>query len=78
MPGNTPFKIDLGCIVEDTVTRFKGVITARSQNLTGCNTYFIAPGVQKDGKLGEGYWFDEQRIKVLAIPRKEVSGPFPG
>lgn len=60
-------KIDLGCRVRDRVTGLTGIATSRSQHLTGCDTYWIDPGVDKDGKLDDrrGAWFDVQRLEIL-------------
>jgi hypothetical protein len=53
-----------GVYVEDLVTGFKGVITGRSDYLTGCNQYLVRPPVDKEGKIVDGMWFDEHALKV--------------
>jgi hypothetical protein len=35
------FLFELGIEVEDSVTGYKGHITARVQHITGCNTYHV-------------------------------------
>lgn len=53
-----------GVYVEDRITGFKGVITARADYLTGCNQYFVKPPVDKEGKHVDGEWIDEHALKV--------------
>lgn len=66
--------LELGQYGKDKVTGFEGTITARYQYLTGCDQYVLAPKMDKDGKLGEAYQFDEGRIEILGkgIALKEV------
>ena len=60
------FKHELGKEAEDLLTGFKGIITSRTEHITGCNVYGIAPKVIKDdGKVAETQWFDEARIKII-------------
>lgn len=59
------FKHELGKEGEDIITKTKGIIVARAEHLTGCNTYGIAPQALKDGKRLDTEWFDEGRIKVI-------------
>ena len=58
------FKFENGITAESKVDGFKGVITARSENLYGCNRYYVQPKVDKDGKHVDGCWFDEEELKV--------------
>lgn len=58
------FTIELGAMVESTISGFKGMVTSRSEHLNGCNRYWVSPKVDKDGKLPDGYWFDEGELKV--------------
>jgi hypothetical protein len=55
------FKHELGIDAKDLITGFEGVITTRTEHITGCNTYGIQPKVL-EGKVGETQWFDENRI----------------
>ncbi len=59
------FKFDLGIEAESIISGFTGMITSRLQHLNGCDRYWIAPKVDKDGKLPEGYWLDEGEIRIL-------------
>jgi len=58
------FEIPLGSDVQDVVTGFKGRIDSVCLCLNGCIRYSVTPMV-KDGGIGEGYWFDSQRIELL-------------
>jgi len=60
------FKFELGIEAEDKITGFKGIVMSRSEHLTGCNVYSIAPKVLDAGKIGETQWFDENRIKKIS------------
>lgn len=53
----------IGYNAEDTVTGFKGRAVGFCCYLTGCNQYLLTPRADKAGKLEEGRWFDEQRLK---------------
>jgi hypothetical protein len=64
------FMHDLGLEAEDKVTGFKGILIARSQWLTGCNTYVLQPPVNKEGAVPETKSFDEQRLKIT--PKKQL------
>ena len=57
------FKFKRGEYLSDLVTGFCGVVTSRSDYLTGCNSYFLKPPVDKDGKAQEGHWFDEPSLE---------------
>jgi hypothetical protein len=60
------FKFELGIEAEDKITGFKGIVMSRSEHLTGCNVYSIAPKVLDGGKIGDTQWFDENRIKKIS------------
>jgi hypothetical protein len=49
----------------DKVTGFTGIITAKALYMYGCSQYLLNPKVDKEGKLQEGEWFDEGRIKII-------------
>lgn len=56
----------LGKRVRDKVTRFEGVVSSVCFDLYGCVQVAITPGLNdKDGKLGDGHWFDWKRVEVL-------------
>ena len=67
-----PFLIELGSRVREIISGLEGIVVARSQYLTGCNGYGIQPGLDKDGKVPDATWFDENRLQVMELPRKEA------
>lgn len=54
----------LGLRVKDKVTGFRGVVATIGFDLYGCVQAIVNPGLDKDGKLGEGAWFDVNRLEV--------------
>ncbi len=66
------FQYERGVYVEDLVTGFKGVITARQDHLTNCNCYFVKPSVDKDGKDIVGRWVDEHALVIDITKTKLV------
>ena len=72
----------LGMKVVDKVTGFKGVVTSVSYDLYGCVQAVVSPPIDKEGKRGDGRWFDTHRLKitskkpVMPIPDfVEIKGP---
>lgn len=55
----------LGMKVKDRVTGFTGIVESVSFDLYGCVQVVLRPAVSKEGKPGEGHWFDAKRIEVL-------------
>lgn len=58
--------IELGEHVADKITGFSGVATGRCVYLTSCTQILIVPKIDKDGKLQDGGWIDEQRVEVVS------------
>lgn len=75
------FKLELGIKAKSKVYGIDGIITARSENMYGCNRYFIQPPAGKDGKISEGAWFDEDDITKIGkglsseVISKDTGGP---
>lgn len=71
------FLIPLGSEVEDKVSGFQGKALVVIESLHNCNSYYVEPSVDKDGKLRDGQWFDEGRLKVKGkgITPEEVASP---
>jgi len=69
------FKFDLGVTVKDIITGFKGVVRARCDYLTGCNTYGVQrKGLDKEGDVYTWKWLDEDQLvqtksKIISIYR---------
>lgn len=57
--------VKLGDKVRDVITGFEGINTGWLQYIHGCKRVLIAPPVDKDGKLLESQWFDEQRVELV-------------
>lgn len=77
------FKHSLGSEAESKVTKLRGILTSRSENLYGCNRYYIQPSANAEGKIPDGWWVDEDDITIVgrglatAIkkPRRTDGGP---
>ena len=54
----------LGKEVKDRVSGFEGTVVTVSFDLFGCIQAIVKPPVDKDGKLGDGHWFDIHRLEV--------------
>jgi hypothetical protein len=57
--------IKMGDKVRDVITGFEGIHTGWLQYIHGCKRVLINPPVDKDGKLVDAQWFDEQRVELL-------------
>jgi len=73
-------KFGLGDKVRDTVTGFVGIITGISFWLNGCVQCGVKPPVDKDGKVLDAEWFDDQQLEIVKAERKraapaETGGP---
>lgn len=55
----------LGLKASDVVSGFSGVITSISFDLYGCVQAVISPGIDKDGKIPDGHWFDTKRLMII-------------
>lgn len=68
------FKYPLGIEAKDKVTGFVGIITTRTEHLTGCNTYGLTPKVDEKKQPGDSHGFDEGRIEFVSegINAKEI------
>lgn len=73
------FKHELGVKAEARVSKICGIITSRSENLYGCNRYYVQPQVGKDMKVPDGWWIDEDDIivksKGVVTEKKNTGGP---
>lgn len=58
--------VTLGDRVVDRVTGWSGIITGRLEYLNGCRQFLVKPEhLDKDGKMVDGIWLDEQYLMVL-------------
>ena len=73
---------NLGKLGRDKVTGFEGIITAKATHLYGCETYYLTPRVNKEGKRNsdDSGWFDVGRVEIIGegIHASEVKGDKPG
>ena len=58
------FIFELGVKAKDKLTGFEGIIISRADHITGCNTYGLKGGLDKEGNPQDAEWFDEGMIKV--------------
>jgi hypothetical protein len=72
-------RVELGDAVRDPVTGFAGVVISMTTHLTGCDQAGVqAPLNKKDGKYGDYYSFDVNRLVVTKkgkIPPESVQAP---
>ena len=59
------FKHNLGAKVKSRSTGLVGITQSRSENLYGCNRYYVQPSVLDDMKVPDGYWLDEEDIEFI-------------
>ena len=78
----SPFKYELGTVLRDLVTNFKGVVMGRTQYYTGCNHYgLISQKMTEKGRPDEWQWLDETRLiptgekQIVSGGAKPSSGP---
>jgi len=64
--------VKLGQVAVDTITKFTGVVTARTEYLNGCVQLCVVPRELQDGAPTE-QWFDEQRLD--AASKADPGGP---
>lgn len=73
--------ISVGDEVQDKVSGFKGIVTARTEYINGC-TRLGVQGASKNNAQSEPAWIDEPQVKLLKrgvvkIGRQETGGPRP-
>ena len=59
--------IKLGDKVTDTITGFKGIVTAKAIYLNGCVQFQVQPKGLKDEEIIKSEWIDEGQLIVLRI-----------
>ena len=72
--------IVLGQQVKDSITGYKGTAVGKIYWLYGCRRIGIQGPLDKDGKVPEVVWFDEDQIIALPIKskaKKKVAGTPP-
>lgn len=70
----------LGLKVEDRISGIKGIVQSICFDLYGCIQACVHPGLDKEGKPRDSYWFDVNRLTllskkpVMAAPNFEYCG----
>lgn len=65
------FKFELGDAVKDVVTGFNGIITGRSEFITGCRQYSVTARKLEGGET-KIVWFDEDRLKATKAAKVKL------
>ncbi len=68
-------KVKLGTKVRDKVTGFVGVVTARTEWMTGCATVAIQAEARVDKRPDDPFWVDEIRVEGFKAAPAMVGGP---
>jgi hypothetical protein len=63
----------LGDKVRDTITSFTGTITGIAFYLNGCIQCAVVPSVDKDGKIIDTEWFDQQQLEIVTPESKRAT-----
>ena len=58
-------RVNLGELVEDVLTGFRGRVYGLVHYMTGCHQALVIPWVDRDGKKGDPHWIDLDRCKVV-------------
>ena len=69
------FKWENGDEARSRTTGLKGIIVARADHLYGCNRYHLQPQITEDSKMPDGYWLDEDDIKIITPQKIKVKKP---
>lgn len=65
-PDNTMFKFNLGDIVKDSITPFKGVVVGRTEWLNGCIRYALqSQKLDTNGTPTDFQQFDEAQLVLV-------------
>jgi hypothetical protein len=72
------FKFALGDRLKDSISKFTGICTSRTEWLNGCKRYLIQPEKMKDGKPIEPQWVDEEQVVLVKSWPRSVLKPHGG
>lgn len=61
----TLFKFGCGDLVQDKLTKARGIITVRAEYRSGNICYHVAPKKLEAGKPAPGFWLDEGGLKLI-------------
>jgi len=65
--------VELGDLVKDSVSGFKGIAVSKHSYLQGCDRISVQPPIDKNGKHPESVTFDEPQLIILKT-KKVKSG----
>ncbi len=61
-----PSRIRIGDRIKDSISGFAGIATGKCEYINGCRQWLIKPdSLDKDGKMIDGVWIDEQHVEVV-------------
>lgn len=58
-------KIELGDLAEDTITKYRGIVTSFTKHITGCDRFTLQSQDVRDGKIPDAYNFDVTTVKLI-------------
>ena len=73
--------IEIGKEVKDKLVGFQGIVTAKTEHMTGCNRYEVTPQkLKEDGSYPDSSWFDGDELEVIGegVNPETVRGPVLG
>lgn len=65
------FKIGLNVKVKCRLTGFEGITDCVIERFTGCKQMSVRPPVDKDGKMQENWWIDEEQLEIVELGEKK-------
>jgi hypothetical protein len=60
--------IKLGKRVKDSITGYEGIAVGRTSWLYGCERIGVQGDLDKDGKVPDIVWFDEDQLNIIKKP----------
>ncbi len=64
--------VELGDTVRDKITGFEGIAIEMATYLNGCVQFEVQPPINKEGKIPDSVWIDEQQLVVIEVSEIEV------
>jgi hypothetical protein len=71
--------LKMGQKANDKITSFAGIVTGRTEYITGCTQVLIQPPLDKDENFRDPRWIDEDRLEAAGdeVLELEVTAPGP-
>jgi ribosomal protein L14 len=70
--------VNLGDLVKDSVSGFKGIAVSRHSYLQGCDRISIQPPIDKNGKHPESVTFDEPQLIIIKKEKIKIGQKITG